>query len=322
MVLSQSKKLSTLFFALIVFLPSVAHAVCSNPAGTEGQMIYNIDYKVIQYCNDTDWIAAMDRKAFGSGTCTNPVREEGAIIYNEAENVPQVCIGEWIALGPLNASAGTGGCSTPTRTEGTVIYNQTDKVMQYCDGSQYVRLQGAPPVDACAGFTTPGDICPDGSMYAGGAPIGNVRLYTTRCDIGQTWDGSSCTGTATQLSWNNGANTGYVDLVGAGSLENGLVNHNIMIATDSDSGAIGKQPHQAAQACEDLVINGHNDWFLPTYDELILVMSDRPTFNIDTLTYWISSEWDDNDARMIDSTPSNSNRQRKEVSNIVRCMRR
>ncbi len=319
--------LFTLFCAVILFTSSTAFAVCTSPDGVEGQMVYNVDYKTIQYCNDTNWIPTTDRKAFGSGNCTNPVREEGAIIYNEAQNVPQVCIGEWIALGPLNPGAGTGGCSTPTRAEGAVIYNQADKVMQYCDGSQYVRLQGSPPSDPCRSVTTPGNACPDGSIFVGSAPIGNVRIYTTRCDIGQSWDGSSCTGTATQLRWNDGANTGYVNVPGAGSLEDGLVNHNAIVITDSDSGALGKQDHQAAQACEDLVENGHSDWYLPAYDEFTLMTPTRSTFNIasgasSATFYWISSEWDDNDARYIDSTPSSNNREDKDFPNIVRCMRK
>jgi hypothetical protein len=39
----------------------------------------------------------------------------------------------------------------------------------------------------------PGDICPDGTVYAGMS--GANKLYTTRCDLGQTWNRTSCTGT-------------------------------------------------------------------------------------------------------------------------------
>lgn len=34
-----------------------AYAACSNPSGIAGEIHYNLDYKVIQYCDDTNWIA-------------------------------------------------------------------------------------------------------------------------------------------------------------------------------------------------------------------------------------------------------------------------
>lgn len=46
------------FFAAVMFLAfsEQAHAACSNPTGTEGQVIYNGDHKVMQFCNGTAWI--------------------------------------------------------------------------------------------------------------------------------------------------------------------------------------------------------------------------------------------------------------------------
>lgn len=45
--------------ALFVFiaLPSKAYAVCSGPAGAEGELIYNSTHKIVQFCNGTLWIA-------------------------------------------------------------------------------------------------------------------------------------------------------------------------------------------------------------------------------------------------------------------------
>ena len=306
---------------LLMSLP--AYAVCINPSGVEADLIYNSDNLVAQYCDDTNWVAVTKRKAFSSGDCINPVRTEGAIIYNEAQNVPQICIGQWIALGPLNPGAGTGGCSNPVKTEGTVIYNQGDKVMQYCDGSQYVQLLGAPPVDSCPNVTNSGDACPDDSLYVGPAPVGNVRLFTTRCDIGQTWDGSSCLGTSSFISWNNNDNTGYVDLPNASSYEKGRVNHNIIIATDSDSGVLGKQPHRAAQACEDLVEHGHSDWYLPAMDELQDMYDNRVALgNFQLSRYWTSTEYDYNDTRYRDFSNGNQSRVTKDYDYRVRCVRK
>lgn len=33
-----------------------AHAACTLPDGAAGDIIFNVDHKVLQYCNDTDWI--------------------------------------------------------------------------------------------------------------------------------------------------------------------------------------------------------------------------------------------------------------------------
>jgi len=30
---------------------------CSNPTGDEGDIIYNYDYHVLQFCNGTNWVA-------------------------------------------------------------------------------------------------------------------------------------------------------------------------------------------------------------------------------------------------------------------------
>jgi hypothetical protein len=61
-----------------VLVPALARAACSNPAGDEGEMLYNGDYNVMQFCNGTDWIAAgAINPAAGSGTCSNPAGDEG-----------------------------------------------------------------------------------------------------------------------------------------------------------------------------------------------------------------------------------------------------
>lgn len=258
---------SILILTTITLGPSLsAWAACSNPTGNEGEMIYNTYYRVPQFCDDTDtWRALLKRVPYSGGDCTNPTRIEGQIIYNEDDNVPQICIGGWQALGPLNPGAAGGGCSTPTKDEGTIIYNDDDNIIQYCNGSAWVRLFGPAPVDPCADAAI-GDVCPDGSVYAGPAPTGNVRMYVTRCDLGQSWGGSSCDGTRSTLPYNNGNNTGFQ--AEATNPTSGRYNTDLLITTDSDPGVIGKQPYQAAQACADLTVHGHSDWFLPSDYEL------------------------------------------------------
>src|SRR4051812_7596126 len=42
--------------ALAFLLPGTAIAACTNPTGAEGQIIYNTDYKLMQFCNGTLWV--------------------------------------------------------------------------------------------------------------------------------------------------------------------------------------------------------------------------------------------------------------------------
>ena len=59
-------------FALFMFAPSQAHAACTNPAGVEGQAIYNTTHKVMQFCNDTLWISmAAKADTLASLSCAN-----------------------------------------------------------------------------------------------------------------------------------------------------------------------------------------------------------------------------------------------------------
>ena len=40
----------------VMMLPLAAYGSCVSPAGKEGQLIYNADYHIPQYCNGTQWM--------------------------------------------------------------------------------------------------------------------------------------------------------------------------------------------------------------------------------------------------------------------------
>ena len=42
---------------LSMLLTTHAYAQCSNPAGAAGEAVFNIDHKVMVYCDNTNWIA-------------------------------------------------------------------------------------------------------------------------------------------------------------------------------------------------------------------------------------------------------------------------
>jgi hypothetical protein len=117
--------------------------------------------------------------------------------------------------------------------------------------------------DACAGFNSVvGTTCPDGTVYAGITPDGNVKSYTTPCDAGQSLVSGSCTGTRLITNnWNNGTTnyftTGYSSLITGKANTVGL--NTIGSTTDS--------PYQAANYCATLNAFGYTDWYLPANTE-------------------------------------------------------
>mgnify|MGYP000287453710 CR=1 FL=1 len=55
------------------FFSGAAHAACSNPVGGPGDIIYNTDHGVVQFCDDTDW---WSMKAGGSSSSSVIVGNE------------------------------------------------------------------------------------------------------------------------------------------------------------------------------------------------------------------------------------------------------
>lgn len=77
--------------------------------------------------------------------------------------------------------------------------------------------------------------------------------------------------------------------------------------------AKGDMPHTAARICSDLNLEGFNDWFLPSIEELVLVYQNLKAKGLCEFAdarYWSSSETDFNNAWLMDyktGTPIESN---------------
>ncbi|MBI1321640.1 DUF1566 domain-containing protein [bacterium] len=187
--------------------------------------------------------------------------------------------------------------------------------------------------DPCAGAPAVGTVCADGSVYAGNSPDGNVPMFVTRCDLGQTWDGSACTGTRTLRQWNDGSSN-WLDTPLANCTTNspnavaacneGKGNSAFLNTADSSSAA-GTQPHLAAQACESLNIHGKDDWYLPAQGELYVMWQNRlaiDNFLLGGQFYWSSSEHGNNGARSIRFSDGFQSNNVKNGNPRVRCARR
>ncbi len=143
--------------------------------------------------------------------------------------------------------------------EGAIRYNTTSDEMEFCDGADWVA-PGAAGGSACtiaAGCSTAGDTCDDGTIYLGCNPTTLKSVYASSQLAGS-------------YPFNNGNSSNPV-LVGASNYFDGKVNSDLMLATDSDSGTAGVQPHQSAEACDAHTEFGHSDWYLPSLGEVLLM---------------------------------------------------
>ena len=73
-------------------------SLCSNPFGIQGEIVYNADFDVMQYCNGGDWIA-MGPPGDGGSPCASPAGLAGTLRYDNDNNTLMYCEGdEWIAV--------------------------------------------------------------------------------------------------------------------------------------------------------------------------------------------------------------------------------
>lgn len=102
-----------------------------------------------------------------------------------------------------------------------------------------------------------------GGYYAGKIVTGGVTYALIVAPKAQGGEAG------TTLSWK----TSQTTTTGTDSINDGLANTNAMIAA-------GASAHPAANFCNNLSINGYNDWYLPAKDELeILYRYLKPTTN-------------------------------------------
>jgi len=174
--------------------------------------------------------------------------------------------------------------------------------------------------NACVGTPPPGTRCDDGTIYAGLSVDGLVPMYAAPCDAGQNWNGTSCTGTRLNMSWDDGLGnsvaTGFTSPVTGRSNTAGLAAFGT-----SPSPA----PYYAALWCHELTVSGFSDWYLPATNELITLMGNRGAdsgFTIENASYWTSSEYSTGSASFRGTMSSGSQPKNYTYNSFVRCVRR
>ncbi len=210
--------------------------------------------------------------------CNTPSGAEGDVVYNTTHNVPQYCNGTaWVAFGALNPSAGGSGCASPTGIAGDLLYNSAYHVLQYCDGDDWNAVGGSTTVSyglsGPVGCTNIGDLCADGTVFAGYHPTTQEHLFIPTTDQSASSAWKTSTGVndiTTDSTWDGRANTNQV---------------------------ANSTTFPAFKLCKDLATGGHSDWYLPSQVEMYYLWSVRGTIeaggnitNFQSALYWTSTE--------------------------------
>jgi len=212
----------------------------------------------------------------------------------------------------------------------------------------------------CPGVSTPGALCPGGSIYLGtlspGATSGSgtdkYMITPGGCpDIpgGSVSGGSggtsyanadfavTCSGSdATTKAWNDGSGN-YYDIPGLTNWQYAGGTGNAATSTDDKYGADNQAVitaitgagqggyHAAARYCDKLVTAGFDDWYLPNMYELNLVYTNRAAIaglNTAGTYYWSSTEYSASGTWLQRMTDGNQGLFNKNNAVLVRCIRR
>ncbi len=137
-----------------VLLPGAAHAACTSPAGIAGDITYNGDYHVLQYCNNVKWVAMT--------TTVNLPTTNGLIAY-------------W----KLDDGAGTSAVdSSGNGNTGTLTNGATFMTGGYYDGG--VNFDGSNDLVSAAQATTSNTFTISAWIYPtryGNSDTGNGIFY-------------------------------------------------------------------------------------------------------------------------------------------------
>lgn len=180
-----------------------------------------------------------------------------------------------------------------------------------CSGGSWMEISSSTVPPSPANCPNIGDVCDDGSVYAGLSPDGNVPMYTTPAD-------------ASGLPWNNGNTSGVVNLYTATTLSPtvGEASTESFIGVDSDSGTGGVQPFQAPEYCYNLDAHGYQDWYVPARDEFFVLYDNQASIGgFGGRYYWTSTEIESDAMVYVDLDNRSTGSGMKRFGNIVRCVR-
>ena len=229
------------------------------------------------------------------GDCTGPDRPSGRIVFNADHDVFQGCAGgRWVVLHGTGTPGGATDCAAPAKPVGALLFNEDYDVFQGCTtrGWKAFHAPAAPPPVLC---TNIGDVCSDGSIFAG-----DTNMYVT--DVNQS----------TSVEWSMN-----LDDTGAVSQTDGAANQAWIVANETLS------QYPAFELCETLDRHGHTDWYLPARNELNHLYTHRNGIGAFTTSfYWSSTEHTNNYAWRQLFSDGRQTGNDKFATHDVRCVRR
>ena len=117
-------------FSMIVMVGQ-AYADCTNPAGTEGQQIYNTTYNAMQFCNGTNWVA-MTGGVAGDNLGNHTAISDLDMGTNSITNVGGVTASGLISTTGAVIVGTQAGCAAGDA--GAIRYVGGAVPYEYCDG--------------------------------------------------------------------------------------------------------------------------------------------------------------------------------------------
>ena len=186
-----------------------------------------------------------------------------------------------------------------------IRYNESHRTPEFFDGNKFISLRPPfPEVDEGPIYDCPniGDVCADGTVFAGLSPDGNSPIYTTAADQSSSIAWSS-------VSVDNGA---LVDDFDSGITNQVEADANLTLAD-----------YPVFQTCGNLTDHGYTDWFPPARNELAVLYTNRTAIGgFSTDRYWSSTEQSAANAMVVDfSNGLNFNRPKTELRDL-RCIRK
>ncbi len=206
-------------------------------------------------------------------------------------------------------------CGGRTFKAGQVIHNADHGVLQVClaDNTWKALHKAVPPPD-CPNV---GDVCgSDGTIYAG--EFNGYKLY------------AAADNAPSNRIWGPNPSTSGMGFCGSpftgGSCDTGR--ENTQLLKDHAS------TFPAAEYCADLVAHGHDDWYLPSRNELVVLYSNLYVGHTDgaynfqhsewPILYWSSTESASTSAFTVQFNDDGgwANANVKQIGSKVRCVRR
>lgn len=211
------------------------------------------------------------------------------------------------AGGSIVAGYDSRACDSPI--QGAIRYLSAQSKVQVCRPASG---------NSCPSIGNP---CSDGSIYAGVSPDGAVAMFTTPADA------------PSLLTWNNGTSN-WIDTAmvnctsatpgGQTGCRTGAANTTLLVGLSHAA-----SPYAAAAYCAGLDAHGHQDWYLPAWEELDVLYDNRAAIGAFNTTgsspaayYWSSSEFNNYLAWVLRFSNGALNLAIKNVGQSARCVRK